>query len=916
MLRSVFTFINVFFVLLLFSQTQLSPQGDVNASTPYLTNTLHSKGVKIHLSSSSYFYDVGEPVLLNILLVNAETLQPILYNLPCRLSLYNGRGQRAYSQVLEVGSGSYSMRFDTVYFRNGGEYKFRAECLVNGQMLGINHTVIVQQTIQQNAFIEATTQKEQYVPGDSLEMTIKVKMGNGLPFVNQAILLVKIYGDEPIDTFNLQTDYEGNGHFYTRISKDYDENKLLYLIKIEAGGSSESMVHRIPLNTGKINIMTYLENGFYKVGKPCNMLLYTTNDDGDLIKASCLVYNIKTQDSFMVETNDYGFGRFAIPLGDSIHQFVVFANTNRQYFYHLTTNTESMASLKILQKGTNEIIYQLQSDTQRNIRFVCHVRGKVCIDTMLQMSTNSGFVKVPIAHLMPGVMQAIIFNKKNEILAQKLCFVNRYKKLKVESVWSDKADKINKMHLLKLRVTDEKNEAVEGVFNMAITDEKNKILLEDKQSKISENLQFESDLKYPVRDIGKLWKNSNSNNDSLLDIFLNGCELTQQYLPKILKRKKEITECYYQFILEGSSYNSYNYKTIRCVVFKSEKGRYLAEVNPKNEIYVPVDSITFPCKVIIYGIVREVLYVDETYVKLALKNKMDLASNTSPTSFYTLNKQLPFIQNTMMEVVAFPEGNETKDQSKILFNSSLMKTGLRGFESLAGLSSGVTVTPAGLSGRGSRADATTYFVDGVRVFSYSSSTSCILSYKMLVRTDKFNRLPYIGLLGGVTATRNGFSNRGSRDDGTAIYVDGVRVITAYETNSPYLANLQFPGMSSNYGYLSSRKNYYNEPNQHRYVLLKYRPNGISLPRYQNYIYKYDHRLVDKKMTTYHWETGIESDKNGEIRRELIIPEKTMLYHLSLEGISTTGMCAEFDTTIGILQDIYMTIKAPHSLSNL
>ncbi len=56
-------------------------------------------------------------------------------------------------------------------------------------------------------------------------------------------------------------------------------------------------------------------------------------------------------------------------------------------------------------------------------------------------------------------------------------------------------------------------------------------------------------------------------------------------------------------------------------------------------------------------------------------------------------------------------------------SKTLTNTGQRGFTSLAGLAAGVSSGPSGLSGRGSRANGTVVFVDGVRVQNTSLAQS-------------------------------------------------------------------------------------------------------------------------------------------------------------------------------------------------
>lgn len=331
MLRSVFTIIYLFFVLILYSQSTPTKPINVGASNqPLLPNLRYEGGVKLYLSTSSYFYDVGEPIFCHLLVVNACNLQPVNLILPCRISISDGSGQIIYSKTVETNFGDYNRQFDTSFFKVGGEYLLKAECIVNGENISASKTIIVQQNIRRNLLIETIVAKEQYVPGDSLKMKIKLMRTNGLVAFNEIIDVIEIYDEQLVDTFSLKCDENGIAHFSRRIDESYTDNNLIYLIKGMVNGVGESYLERINLNTGKVLFSSYLENGHYKVSEDNTVVFFTSNINGDLVKSTCQFYNLKTMDSFLIETNDYGFGRFNIPRGDSIHHYIVLAGTGRQ----------------------------------------------------------------------------------------------------------------------------------------------------------------------------------------------------------------------------------------------------------------------------------------------------------------------------------------------------------------------------------------------------------------------------------------------------------------------------------------------------------------------------------------------------------------------------------------------------------
>ena len=874
MLRSVFTIINLFFVLIIYSQSTPIQPSQIGASNLSSQPEFNSENaIKLNLSTSSYFYDAGEPILCNLMIVDAETLQPIYYSLTSKISMLNSRGEKVFERTFESSQGILNVRIDTAYFRKGGEYTILAESGLGNKKVKAQRHVIIQETIRADMYFDVKTQKEQYVPEDTINMTIALTNKYGTKLKYYHLLIIEIYDDLRMDTIELFSNNQVYSNFKRIINKNYKLNNLAYQIKVLVDGDWQSHFERIQLNAGQLVVKTFFENGYYKVGKKNAVVLISTNSFGELVKAKFTALNLKTMDSFEILCNDYGIGRFVLPIGDSIQDYILFSNQDRKRFNHLFSQQESCIKLSISNKNEQSIRFDISSELVQIGRLVCHIRGSVICDTLLKLSPMNQTITLLTKAQAPGILQAVVLNSNNEVLAQKLSVINRHKHLKFEAK-VDETTNANGDRILKLKVKDEENKPVLGIFNISITDQQNNLIIEDKQSRIMENLLYESDLHYPVADIGKLWKCRVINNDSLIDLFLNGCELNEMYLPKIINKKGIALQYFYQLILQRRdlqndiSLNS----AVKKVVIISKRGRYKTTLNNRNEIFIPVDSIEFPCRLAVFGRIKEKIYFDETYVKLVFKatNQAGFA-NLGKDTFTTIGGSLSKLQNPLYEISAKPIMDDADDERsytrtssccRVVTRSALVQTGLKGFSALAGLSSGITTTSSGLSGRGSRTDGTAIYIDGVRVISPSD-----------VPNSSENYLPYQSM---------GYGGSGS---------------------SQYVYSYPYSYYRSNYS------------STNQYSIKKYRPNGSSLFDFPQYTYQYNSQKVKDKITTYFWQTGIQTNAIGEYSCYVKVPEKTMVYHLCIEGISKKSNCAEFDTSFALQTPIFMSVKAPRRISS-
>ncbi len=254
-----------------------------------------------------------------------------------------------------------------------------------------------------------------------------------------------------------------------------------------------------------------------------------------------------------------------------------------------------------------------------------------------------------------------------------------------------------------------------------------------------------------------------------------------------------------------------------------------------------------------------VLKVSKTGYKDFANSEFEVTPNNTKNFDLSVETELYVMKGTRIPKNLEQQNNLKKTETSFSLNQkTLLKTGQRGFTNLLGLASGVTVASGGLSGRGSRTNATAYFIDGVRVFNTNLTQAMSGSVDVLQAGIPAQYGDFTGLGISIT-TRGGVSSRTSK---------GLEIVSSSMFN-PYHYNLieGYIGMP-----LLFKKNplysetSVNEPRKFAVAALNFGGNFSyqkDVPSYIGYYQIKDDKLaeLEKKPLTFSQDAGYVSSAN-------------------------------------------------------
>jgi hypothetical protein len=880
----------IVFIILL--SLQLDPAFGQAAPDPPASMTSF---VKLHLSTGSYFYQSGDKVHFTLLVLHPATLDAIRFRHTVDLTVTDSRGQSILTRKYYADNGIISDLLDPRLFSTGGTYTLLTGVTFNGNKFTASRRIVIQSIIRNNFLFSAKPDREQYRAGDSMKVSFLLRQANGLPVKLTSFEVSEQYLSAVHKTHMLTTDMEGRAELRTTIDKNYTVNDLMISAHVQFQGQGFTSTERISLTTGNTTIRAFFEDGTFNPDISNTVVFINSNEYGEMVSNRFWIIHGENNDSSMVESDAFGLCRHVFPKGTPLAGLRIRTMEGRILLLDLTAVKPADLVMTVTGKTADKVYYAVYSGIDRKIMILSHVRGVRAEKRYENLVQGWNKFETDISGLQQGVLQTLLLDTTYNVLAEKLNYVNSHKKLHF------KLDQYrlysNKNQEIRISVSDHLGKPVKGTFALAITDESIFVTLKDRQSKIAENLFFESELDYPVADIGKLFEQGT---DSVRDIFLACCSIRHNYWKQVLldENDKKSVFCY-QFMLAKTRYNGkYELRDVKKAVFISERGKYTAEVGKDFSILVPTDRITFPATCTIkYGATKESRPVQNSDANIVmLKDSMLVAHSGKEGKTVVLKDAV----KVCMQVVDLPK--------KTLNTNDVNKQGDR--------SMAITSRMAGVVISGHSNLSLSSCMSVTRSHSSSAYRSYSINLPDKAGIKSITRLA--SLASGVTGVATGISGRGARVDGTAYFIDGVRVLNSSMGQermeklalTPPLVTAGIPFMNDMQGGVGQSYSYYNyyrstAYREYNFIFIADQPSRTYASSYG-----FDRRREEAETPgSYYYFSHFSTDVNGNGTVYVHTPDNAMTWHVNIQG-TAAGECGHLDSGISIIKPVYMLVKAP------
>ncbi len=883
---------------------------------------------KIYTQTDKPLYFPGETIWFKSYITNAEnkisTISEVLY-----AELISPKGTVASDIKLSINQGYAYGDFQIADDWVGGIYKVRmyTNWMKNfGEESYFEKEIIIQKVISPNLLMTLEFDKKTYGKGSEVVAHFEAKNLKNIPIANQEIKFeVKVNGSAYFSEIT-NTDAKGKKDILFNLPDTLKTTDVILNVLVPHKSSRESISRSVPVILNNIDLQFFPESGNAIIGVENEIAFKANNEFGKPADISGEIVDVNGQLITKFQSYHDGMGSFLL------------TPKTRNYYAKITEpfKSDSLIPLPKMQGfGTkfnvkeekNTYLINIFSSKNRHLKLSISNSYQNLIKMTALILNKRGTVTINRSDLPSGINKISLIGFNDEILAERLLFVNKSNQLNIDISLDKELYKTREKVKVKIKTTDKFNTPIPSNLSVSIADNKLVSFADDKQDNIYSYLLMSSELK------GKIYKPSfyfDSNEDKA-KVALDYVMLTHGWRSYINNNHVTLANAIYQPDSKATQYGKVvdkNYKAVKAhlLLFDQYSDKVLKfDTNAKGEFSFTIDQNSNLVLLAYTDNGENLKIIKERFVQSSIqKSKYEVNNQKNSIEFKQLKIKKPLNKKVKEKVLSADKlgiklsGDNALDEVVIVGYSVRKKRSLSGAvatvvedsnistlnidnvgQLLQGRVAGVTITnSSGLYGsrsniaiRGSNSitgnSQPLIIIDGIP-FEQNSKTGGAL-YNL-----ESSNIENVHVLKGAAASSLYGSNG----------INGVIIITTKNRNfnrlygSKSLNNKKFRNYTA--------QTFYNNSS-----LKTYNSKQFYAP-----IYESEELLEDRNdfRQTIYWNPVIQTDKNGEASFEYYNSDAITSFIITTEGIGYNGLIGRNETKYATKKLLNIDFKTPNYMA--
>lgn len=570
---------------------------------------------KGHIHTDRTFYKAGDDIWFSAYFLKHD-LSPSDKSHYIRAELVAPSGTVEESILLEYKKdGMVKGDFKINPKNNGGLYKIRMQSnwmLQVADTQYIEKTLMVQEVVYSNILMEVDFDQELYGAGNDVKATIKLRDLYDNAIRNKKVACSIMLGGKLWQSPSVETDYNGLATLQFTLPKELKSSDGLLTFKLKHDELVESVSKAIPLLTTNVDVQFLPEGGTIVEGEWQKMAFIAVDELGVPVDVKGIIVDDKQDTLSTFTTFHNGMGSFEwLPAGQE-KQYTAIITEPYGLNDPIAINWESFYSnigLNVSESNDDSLQVTLLSSEKQTITLILQAQGEIYHEQQLDLKKGKNTHYFATKKLPIGIAQITVLDANQEPRAERLAFLNKHKQLNI-SVKHKNTYLPREKAILDITITDQDSMPVEGLFSIAVVNEKNIVTADDKQANLLSNMLLTNDLKGAIQDPNFYFEKNDSNTNKALDYVMltHGWrrfdwDVIQRGTPESWQQGIKVLDdkCYVKGIatvngmplakqkvlLESS--NSGSWKN------RKDKAQVLATTNSKGEFFLENATLDFPC---------------------------------------------------------------------------------------------------------------------------------------------------------------------------------------------------------------------------------------------------------------------------------------------------------------------------------
>lgn len=469
----------------------------------YIEYNRHEIQEKVYAQTDRTFYKPGEEIWLNVFITNAENA-PSTQSEFVYVEWYDARNVLLEKQTLLNKNGYAEGHIALAPNILGGVYTLRVYSYWQ-QNFGKAHyfekKITIQHVAVPNVLMKMDFEREAYGAGDEVVAILEARSSSNVPLVNHPLTYTVQLAGKTWSTKATKTNREGVALLKYSLPQRLSTSDNLVHVQLEHNGQKESIAQTAPILLGNLDLQLLPEGGNLIAGYPNRVAVKVLNELGKPADIKAEIVTKKGEVVQEFETFHQGMGAFVLsPKKGEQYRLRVLQPQGIHQQWTLPAVDEHKLGIYLKELDDHSMHFDVYGFNEESFVLMVQQQGKIVYSKNLQLKNGVNTLELPTHNLPMGIVQITIIDQQQQIHVERLCFVNKHRKLEVNIQSNKKAYHPREKVVLDIAVKDETGKGVQGQFSMAVVDDKEWTFADDKQDNILSYLLMSSELKGEVHE--------------------------------------------------------------------------------------------------------------------------------------------------------------------------------------------------------------------------------------------------------------------------------------------------------------------------------------------------------------------------------------------------------------------------------
>ncbi len=454
---------------------------------------------KIYLQTDKTLYKPGEYIWVNAFLTDASTGKASSISNIAYVELYDPKGNLVKQAKLHIQNGTAGAEFLIEDSRPGGLYLLKAytSWMKNfGEDRFFTKELQVQKVITPRLLLKPDFEKKAYGPGDEVTATLVVTdLKNQKANKASVIAKVNIAGNL-YKELKVETNQDGKTEIKFQLPEQLDSPDGLLQMIVSYQGIEESVSRSIPIVLNKINLKFYPEGGTWIGGIQSRMAFEAINEFGKGADVSGEILDENGHQITSFDSFHFGMGIFEFkPEAGKRYMARILKPVGTDSLFALPLAVNGNFSLNLKVQSESSISWNVYAPENDWAYMVAQVNGMIYEHKDILLNKGVNDVNFDTRKLPAGVAIFSLFTSAGIPVCERLVMVNPEKRLNIQVKTDKKNYSPGELIKAEIKTSDTQGNPVGANLSLAVVDEQNLVMADDKQDHILSYLLLSSELK-------------------------------------------------------------------------------------------------------------------------------------------------------------------------------------------------------------------------------------------------------------------------------------------------------------------------------------------------------------------------------------------------------------------------------------